>query len=106
MGSILGDFFKTVGRGVDKVSEGEVLDGLSDILGGTVSSTGRAIGSTLEVVGKATSLVGEIIDELFGDGEITPNEISDENLPLLGFIAHVSFASRRRPKPCRRERKS
>lgn len=94
MGSILGDFFKTVGRGVDKVSEGDVLDGLSDILGGTVSSTGRAIGSTLEVVGKATSLVGEIIDELFGDGEITPNEISDENLPLLGFIAHVGMLAK------------
>lgn len=87
MGSILGDFFKTVGRGVDKVSEGEVLGGLSDILGGTVSTTGRAIGSTIEVGSK-------IIDELFGDGETTPNETSDENLPLLGFIAHVGMLAK------------
>lgn len=87
-------FFKTVGQGVDKVAEGEVLDGLSDIIGGTVSGTGRVIGSTLEAVGDATSFVGTLIDELFGDGEISLDEISDQNLPMLGFIARVGMLAK------------
>ena len=33
MGTILGDFFKKVGEGLDKVFEGEILDGIGEVLG-------------------------------------------------------------------------
>ena len=32
MGTILGDFFKKVGGGVDKMFDGEIIDGIGDVL--------------------------------------------------------------------------
>ena len=46
MGSILGDMFKRMGRGVGRVLDGDVLKGIGDVLGGV----GKAAGRTAESI--------------------------------------------------------
>lgn len=51
MGTILGDFFKKVGGGLDKMFDGEILDGLGDVLGAPIDAAGRTIGGALNLLG-------------------------------------------------------
>lgn len=51
MGTILGDFFKKVGGGLDKMFDGEILDGIGDVLGAPFDAAGRTINGALNLVG-------------------------------------------------------
>lgn len=51
MGTILGDFFKKVGGGLDKMFDGEILDGIGDVLGAPIDVAGRTVNSVLNLVG-------------------------------------------------------
>ena len=51
MGTILGDFFKKVGGGLDKMFDGEIIDGLGDVLGAPIDVAGRTVNSVLNLVG-------------------------------------------------------
>lgn len=51
MGTILGDFFKKVGGGLGKVFDGEIIDGVGDVLGGVIDGAGRTVDSALNLVG-------------------------------------------------------
>ena len=51
MGTILGDFFKKVGGGLDKMFYGEIIDGLGDVLGAPIDAAGRTISGTLNFFG-------------------------------------------------------
>lgn len=59
MGTILGDMFKKVGGGLGKVFDGDILDGLGDVLGGVGRAAGRTVNGALNLVG-------------LGDGDIDP----------------------------------
>ena len=49
MGSILGDMFKTIGDGIDKLSDGEIFDGLGDVLGAPFEAAGRTLDDVLSI---------------------------------------------------------
>jgi len=51
MGTILGDFFKKVGGGIDKMFDGEIIDGLGDVLGAPIDAAGRTVNSALNLFG-------------------------------------------------------
>ena len=51
MGTILGDFFKKVGGGLDKMFDGEIIDGIGDVLGAPIDAAGRTINGALNLVG-------------------------------------------------------
>lgn len=51
MGTIIGDFFKKVGRGIDKMTDGNILDGLGDVLGAPLDAAGRTVNGALNLVG-------------------------------------------------------
>lgn len=51
MGTILGDMFKKVGGGLGKVFDGEIIDGVGDVLGGVFKAGGRAVNGALNLVG-------------------------------------------------------
>lgn len=51
MGTILGDMFKKVGGGLGKVFDGEIIDGVGDVLGGVIDGAGRTVNSALNLVG-------------------------------------------------------
>ena len=51
MGTILGDLFKNVGKGLDKVFDGDIVDGLGDVLGAPLKAAGRTVNSALNLVG-------------------------------------------------------
>ncbi len=51
MGTIIGDFFKKVGRGIDKMTDGNILDGLGDVLGAPIDVAGRTVNGALNLVG-------------------------------------------------------
>ena len=51
MGTILGDLFKKVGGGLGKVFDGEIIDGVGDVLGGVIDGAGRTVNSALNLVG-------------------------------------------------------
>ena len=51
MGTILGDLFKKVGGGLGKVFDGEIIDGVGDVLGGVIDGAGRTVNSALKLVG-------------------------------------------------------
>ena len=51
MGTILGDFFKKVGGGLDKMFDGEIIDGIGDVLGAPIDVAGRTVNSVLNLVG-------------------------------------------------------
>lgn len=51
MGTILGDLFKNVGTGLGKVFDGEIVDGIGDVLGAPLDAAGRTVNSALNLVG-------------------------------------------------------
>ena len=51
MGTILGDFFKKVGGGLDRMFDGEIIDGIGDVLGAPIDAAGRTINGALNLVG-------------------------------------------------------
>ena len=51
MGTILGDLFKNVGTGLGKVFDGDIVDGLGDVLGAPLKAAGRTMNSALNLVG-------------------------------------------------------
>ena len=51
MGTILGDMFKKVGGGLGKVFDGEIIDGVGDVLGGVFDASGRAVNDALKLLG-------------------------------------------------------
>lgn len=51
MGTIIGDFFKKVGRGIDKMTDGDIWDGLGDVLGAPLDAAGRTVNGALNFVG-------------------------------------------------------
>lgn len=51
MGTIIGDFFTKVGRGIDKITDGEIFDGLGDVLGAPLDAAGRTVNGALNLVG-------------------------------------------------------
>ena len=94
MGSIAGDFFRAFGSGIDKLSDGEIWDGISDIVGGTLDGVGRTVGFVAKTIGDTASAVGDVVNDIFGDGEISQDEINEEDLPFLGLIAHVGMLAK------------
>ena len=94
MASIAGDFFRAIGSGIDKLSEGELWDGVTDIVSGTLDGAGRTVGFAAKTIGDTASAVGDVINDIFGDGEISQDEITQEDLPLLGFIAHIGMLAK------------
>jgi len=53
MGSILGDMFKRVGRGFGRVLDGDVIDGIGDVLGGVGVAAGRTAESVFGLADSA-----------------------------------------------------
>ena len=51
MGTILGDMFKKVGGGLGKVFDGDIVDGVGDVLGGVIDAGGRTVKGALSLVG-------------------------------------------------------
>ena len=51
MGSILGDLFKNVGTGIGKMFDGEILDGIGEVLGGAGDAVARTWNGTLNLLG-------------------------------------------------------
>lgn len=51
MGTILGDLLKNVGKGIDKVFDGEILDGIGDVFGGAGDAVSRTWNGALNLVG-------------------------------------------------------
>ena len=51
MGTILGDLLKNVGKGIDKVFNGEIIDGIEDVLIGAGDAVSRMWNGTLNIVG-------------------------------------------------------
>ena len=51
MGTIIGDFFKKVGLGIDKMTDGNLWDGLGDVLGAPIDAAGRTVNGALNLVG-------------------------------------------------------
>ena len=96
MGTILGDMFKKVGGGLGKVFDGEIIDGVGDVLGGVIDTAGRTVNSALNLVGlgdeEADPGAGFIYCEVAVlakmakvDGRVTKSEISFLNSVLDGL---------------------
>lgn len=51
MGTILGDLFKNVGTGLGKMFDGEILDGIGEVLGGAGNAVSRTWNGALNLVG-------------------------------------------------------
>ena len=51
MGTIIGDLFKKVDRGIDKMTDGDIWDGLGDVLGAPLDAAGRTVNGALNLVG-------------------------------------------------------
>lgn len=49
MGTILGDLFKNVGTGIGKMFDGEILDGIGEVLGGAGDAVSRTWNGTLNL---------------------------------------------------------
>ena len=75
MGTILGDMFKKVGGGLGKVFDGEIIDGVGDVLGGVLDAGGRTVNDALNLVG-------------LGDDDLDPN--SQFVLCLLAMLAKMA----------------
>lgn len=75
MGTILGDMFKKVGGGLGKVFDGEIIDGISDVLGAPIDAAGRAVKGAMNLVG-------------LGDEELDPN--TQYILCLLAMLAKMA----------------
>lgn len=105
MGTILGDFFKKVGRGIDKMTDGEIIDGIGDVLGAPLDAAGRTINSALNLVGLGEEEVqpatGFLLMEIAVlaklakvDGRVDREEIAFMNAKFdeLGFDAETKKA--------------
>lgn len=84
MGTILGDLFKKVGGGLGKVFDGEIIDGVGDVLGGVFKAGDRAVNGALNLVG-----LGE--DE--GEPQVR------YTIGLLAMLAKMAKADGRVSKP-------
>ncbi len=84
MGTILGDMFKKVGGGLGKVFDGEIIDGIGDVLGGVINTAGRTVNSALNLVG-------------LGEEEAEPQ--TRYIIGLLAMLAKVAKADGRVSKP-------
>lgn len=84
MGTILGDMFKKVGGGLGKVFDGEIIDGVGDVLGGVFKAGDRAVNGALNLVG-----LGE--DE--GEPQVR------YTIGLLAMLAKMAKADGRVSKP-------
>ena len=51
MGTILGDLFKKVGGGIGKVFDGDIVDGIGDVLGGAGDAVSRTWNGALNLLG-------------------------------------------------------
>ena len=80
MGTILGDMFKKVGGGLGKVFDGEIIDGVGDVLGGVIKAGGRTVNGALN---------------LFGLGEETVDPNARFLLGLLAMLAKLAKADGR-----------
>ena len=67
MGTILGDLFKNVGSGLGKVFDGDVVDGLSDVLGGVGEGIGRTVNGALNLVGLGEEELSPVAKLLLGE---------------------------------------
>lgn len=92
MSSILGDFFKKLGSGVDKLSNGEICDGIEDILSGAVDGAGRTIGFAAKTIGKVATSTGDFINDICSEGD--EDELSEEDILLLGVYAHIGMLAK------------
>ncbi len=92
MGSILGDFFKNIGSGVDKITEGNILDGIGKIVGGTLDGAGRTVGFAAKAIGSVASSVGDALSDSDNDEETS--EIPKEDLEVVGIITHIGLLAK------------
>jgi len=75
MGTILGDMFKTIGGGFDKLFDGEILDGVGDVLGAPFQAAGRTLDGVLGFLDSS-------------DGELSPeSRVRIGEVALLAKIA-------------------
>lgn len=51
MGSIIGDLFRKVGWGIGEVFDGDIVDGVVDVLGGVGSTVVRTVGGAAKLLG-------------------------------------------------------
>ena len=92
-GSIIGDFFSDLGKGLGKVFDGNVFEGVGGIVDGTLKGAFRTIGY-------AGKTLGELTDAIFEDGQISSDEIPDEDKPAcilasaVGMLAKMAKADR------------
>lgn len=85
--SIIGDFFSDLGNGLGKVFDGDVLEGVGGIVGGTLKGAFRTIGF-------AGKTIGELTDAIFEDGQVSPDEIADEDKPLCVLASAVGMLAK------------
>jgi len=84
MGTILGDMFKKVGGGLGKVFDGEIINGVGDVLGGVIDTAGRTVNGALNLVG-------------LGGEEVEPQ--ARYTIGLLAMLAKMAKADGRVSKP-------
>lgn len=84
MGTILGDMFKKVGGGLGKVFDGEIIDGVGDVLGGVIKAGDRTVNGALN---------------LFGLGEDEAEPQTRYVIGLLAMLAKMAKADGRVSKP-------
>ena len=94
MATILGDWFKDVGKGLGEVFDGDILEGVGSILGGTLKGAGRTIGFAGKTFGNAGKAVGDIVDAIFEDGDVSADEIDDDQRAYLLIVSAVSMLAK------------
>ena len=105
MGSILGDMFKTIGGGIDKLSDGEIFDGLGDVLGAPFEAAGRTLDDVLSIFdgNEAESspalrlLLGEVAvlaKIAKADGRVDKSEIEFMNALFAQWEIDADFRAR------------
>ena len=104
MGTILGDMFKKVGGGLGKVFDGDIIDGVGDVLGGVLDAGGRTVNGALNLVGLGDDedpamafcicSVGCLAKMAKADGRISQSEAAflNERLDAFEFDEDVKNA--------------
>ena len=105
MGTILGDMFKNVGGGLGKIFDGDIINGVGDVLGGVFNTAGRTVNSVLNLVGLGDDeddpamvfcicTVGCLAKMAKVDGRISQSEVAflNERLDAFDFDADVKNA--------------
>jgi len=85
-GSIIGDFFGDIGKGLDNLFEGNVLGGLGNIVGGTLKGAVRTVGF-------AGKTIGDIVETIFADGEISSEDIPSgerQGYAIMSLVAMLA----------------